>query len=366
MVRFYPSRITIDSEIARLMEAVSRKQGELDGLKRDIRDDARIESIAAVDAVHFSTKIEGNTLSRDQVTEVLQASRTKKKLKAPARELNEVLNYSRARRMMRERSLKAKPLNDDWVLEHHAELLKGILKGRLRGHYREAQCVVQDSRTRSIVYMAPEWKDVPPLMKGLLSWLRKQRQEGMSPLLLAAQFHFEFVTIHPFMDGNGRLGRLLTNGILLAGGYDVERYAALEKQHELDRARYYRALRSMQAGNFYDIPEGQNIQPWVEYWLRCLLSTYEEALSRVAGTATGTSLPVYDNDRLSKAEAIFRRHQRLKASQYADLMGLGRTQAVADLNALVDAGLLERVGGGRSTIYRWKEKVIPKSVRPIP
>jgi Fic family protein len=341
------------------MEAISRKQGELDGLKRDVRrdihDGARIESIAAVDAVHFSTKIEGNTLSRDQVTQALQVSQTKKKLKAPTRELNEVLNYSRVRRMMREWSLKAKPLNDGWVLEHHAELLKGIFKGRLRGHYREAQCVVQDSRTRSIVYMAPEWRDVPPLMKGLLGWLRKQRQEGMSPLLLAAQFHFEFVTIHPFMDGNGRLGRLLTNGILFAGGYDVERYAALEKQHELDRARYYHALRSMQAGNFYDIPEGQNIQPWVEYWLRCLLSTYEEALSRVVGTVAEVSLRFHDDDRLSKAEAVFRRHQRLKASQYADLMGLGRTQAVADINVLLDAGVVERVGGGRSTVYRWKE-----------
>lgn len=346
------------------MEAISRKQGELDALKRDIRDDARIESIAAVDAVHFSTKIEGNTLSRDQVTQALQASQVKNKLKAPARELNEVLNYSRVRRLMREWSLKTKPWNDDWVLEHHAELLKGIVKGRLRGCYREAQCVIQDSRTHAIVYMAPEWKDVPPLMKGLLGWLRKQRQEGMSPLLLAAQFHFEFVTIHPFMDGNGRLGRLLTNGILLAGGYDVERYAALEKQHELDRARYYHALRSMQAGNFYDIPEGQDLRSWVEYWLRCLLATYEEALSRMAGTATGTSLrssltldhgSFQDDARLSKAEAVFRRHRRLKASQYADLMGLGRTQSVADLNALVAVGVLERVGGGRSTVYRWKE-----------
>jgi Fic family protein len=334
MVRFSPSRITIDSEIVRLMEAISRKQGELDALKRDIRDDARIESFAAVDAVHFSTKIEGNTLSRDQVTQALQSAHPRqalKGLKAPTRELNEVLNYSRARRLMREWSLKKKPWNDNWVLEHHAELLKGIVKGRLRGHYREAQCVIQDSRARAIVYMAPEWKDVPPLMKGLLDWLRRRRQEGVSPLLLAAQFHFEFVTIHPFMDGNGRLGRLLTNGILLAGNYDVEQYAALEKQHELDRVRYYHSLRSLQAGNYYDVQEGQDIRSWVDYWLRCLLATYEEALTRVRGTAADTSLrpstllntgSFYDSDRLSKAEALFRRRHRLKASQYADLMGL--------------------------------------------
>jgi Fic family protein len=354
MSYFTPSRITIDSEILSLMEAISRKQGELDRVQRNTREDSRFESMAAVDAVHFSTKIEGNTLSRDQVTQALQT----KKPRASVRDLNEVLNYARVRQMVREQVLKSKSLflNDDWVLKHHAELLKGIVKGRLRGHYREAQCVIQDSKTHAIVYMAPEWRDVPVLMKELLSWLKRQRLNGGSHLLLAAQFHFEFVTIHPFMDGNGRLARLLTNGILLAGGYDVGQYAALEKQHESDRAHYYRALRSLQSNNFYDIPASQDIRSWVEYWLRCLLATYEEALARVGGGSTGSSpqssFPF--DERLSKAETLFRRHRRLSASQYADLMSLGRTQAVADLNALVSAGILERLGGGRSTIYKLK------------
>jgi Fic family protein len=172
--------------------------------------------------------------------------------------------------------------------------------------------------------------------------------------LLAAQFHYEFVTIHPFMDGNGRLARLLTNGILAAGGYDVERYAALEKQHEQDRAAYYRALRSLQAGNYYDIPLSQDIRTWASYWLRCLVAAYDEALSRVRGVASAEESPhphAIDH-RLRKAESLFRRHLRLRASEYAELAGLGRTQAVFDLNTLVRAGVLERVGGGRSTIYR--------------
>lgn len=205
--------------------------------------------------------------------------------------------------------------------------------------------------------MAPEWQDVSELMSGLLSWLRKQSKAGASPLLLAAQFHFEFVTIHPFMDGNGRLARLLTNGILLLGGYSVERYAALEKQHEKDRRVYYYALRTLQAANFYDISREQNIAPWVSYWLKCLLATYDEAFSRIS-TSAGLSfrlsegLPQIQEDRLRRAESLFKRHQKLKAAEYADLTGLARTQAVADLNALMESGFLDRVGGGRSTLYR--------------
>lgn len=351
MSEFKPSRVQITPEILRLLEVISRKQGELTAIQGGLSELGEIESIAAVDAVHFSTKIEGNTLSRDQVTQALQS----KHEKANTRDLYEVLNYSRTRRLVREWSLKGKPFNDDWVLMHHSEVLKGIYKGRLRGHYREDQCVIRDSKNHALVYMAPEWSDVAHLMKGLLSWLRQQKKSGISALLLAAQFHFEFVTIHPFMDGNGRLARLLSNGILLSGEYDVERYAALEKQHERSRGEYYRALRSLQAGNYYDIPAGQNITSWAIYWLGCLLATYEEALQRT-GSKTSPKQSMFSEHasegRLKKAVALFGRHQKLRAAEYADLVGLARTQAVADLKALVDAGIVERVGGGRSTVYR--------------
>lgn len=354
MPGFTSSTVNINSEIVGLLEVISRHQGELSERKRQIRDELTLESNAAVDAVHFSTKIEGNLLTRDQVTRALD----KKKPRGQTRDLTEVLNYSRARRSVREWSLKGKPFGDDWVLLHHAEVLKGIVKGRLRGHYRHAQCVVQDSKTKSIVYMAPDWRDVPTLMKGLLSWNRQHDAAGVSPLLRAAQFHFEFVTIHPFMDGNGRLARLLTNGILLAGGYDVERYAALEKQHELNRVVYYRALRSLQASNYYDIRPSQDIGSWVTYWLRCLLATYDEALSRVAKSRPATTSQHRSllDDRLQRAEALFRRHQKLRAAEYADLAGLGRTQAVADLNLLVESGVLRKIGGGRSTLYQIKNQ----------
>src|SRR4051812_10205202 len=110
MIDFVPSHVTIDLELLQLIEAISLKQGELSAIRRDVRDDNEIESIAAVDAVHFSTKIEGNPLTRDQVTQALES----KRIKVATRDLNEVLNYSRTRRMVREWALKRKPLNNDW------------------------------------------------------------------------------------------------------------------------------------------------------------------------------------------------------------------------------------------------------------
>jgi len=348
-IEFIPSTISINTEVLQLLETISRKQGELSAHQHSLQNQLEIEAIATVDAVHFSTKIEGNLLSRDQVTQALELTP-----KSTNHDLQEVLNYSRARKIAKEWVLKNKPFNDEWILSHHKELLNKIVKGKLRGHYREAQCVIQDSKNGSVAYMAADPSDVPKLMKGLLTWLRQQHASGASPLLLAAQFHFELVTIHPFMDGNGRLARILTNGVLLSGGYNVEHFAALEKQHEKDRAAYYWALRSLQAHHYYDIPKSQDIKSWVVYWLKCLLTTYEEALNRVSGieSTTQASYPPAFDDRLKKAESLFRKHIKLRAAEYADLMGLARTQSVADLNQLVESNILERVGGGRSTLYR--------------
>lgn len=349
---FIPSTISFTPELLHLLEQIARKQGELLAFHGNIEAQMEIESVAMIDAVHFSTKIEGNTLTRDQVTQALNTKKNRK----TTRDLNEVLNYSRVRKSLRTWSNKNRELNESWVLSHHHELLTGLVSPKLRGHYRQAQCVIQDTKTSAIVYMAADFKDVPQLMKGLLAWLKMQKIQKTSALLLAAQFHFEFVTIHPFMDGNGRLARLLTNAILWDAGYDVERFAALEKQHEKNRGSYYSSLRALQAHNYYDIPHGQDISSWIIYWLQCLLATYDEALIRVTAIKPND----HSENRIEKALTLFTRHKKLKASEYSELMGLARTQAVADLNQLTKKKLIKKVGGGRSTVYQIVQRQQPK------
>ena len=348
MIKFNPSSYTIDSTIISLISEISAFQGELSTTVRAFRDDYQINALANIDAVHYSTKIEGNTLTRDQVTKALEQKTSRKSFN---HDIQEVLNYSKARRFIFDNYSARVEL--DFILKVHAILLDKIVRGKLKGHFREAQNVIKDSASGEIVYLPPEAKDVLPLMKGLLNYANRLKIEKVSPLIIAPIFHFEFVTIHPFMDGNGRLARLLTNMILSAGGLDIEKYAALEKQHEKNRTRYYQSLRSLQQQNYYEISQHQNITSWIVYWLECLRETYKEALLRV----TPLSKEVYSeelihNDRLTKAISLFKRYITLKAADYATMMGLERTQAVADLNILLTKKIIEKVGGGRSTIYR--------------
>ena len=337
------------SSIIRLISEVSRLQGELQGLRLPVANLLDIQSLAQVDSVHFSTKIEGNALTHKQVTEILLK---KKGQTRGGRDLKEVVNYARTRQQLLSDAGSPKSFNHDLILKTHATLMRGIVRGRLKGHYRESQNVIRDSRTRQIVYLPPEAGDVRALMTDLIRWCEKQKTDG-DPLVAAAVFHYRFVTIHPFLDGNGRTARLLTNVLLSRAGFEVHRYAALEKQHEKNRSAYYSMLRASQAETYYEIPESLDLSDWIEYFLLCLRDCYLEALERVRGSGSGSLSSDFEYEpRLKHALKIFKKNNRLSAAEYVALMAVGRTQAVADLNELIERGFIERVGGGRSSFYR--------------
>ncbi|MBL6988454.1 MAG: Fic family protein [Bacteriovoracaceae bacterium] len=336
-----------NEKIISLLQLISQMEGELQGLTRSFSDEDNISSQAAIEAVHYSTKIEGNPLTLKQVTSALLENNVKNRNK---RSVREIINYSKARSRIIEKSKTEQILSNKFILELHNILLIGIVRGNLKGHYRAAQNVIKDSKTNEIVYLPPEWRDVKKLMKELISWTNSSLLNNVSPLIVSAIFHYQFVTIHPFMDGNGRLARLLSNYIILSNGYNVISYSALEKQHELRRNRYYSSLRKVQAETFYEIDIDNNLTSWLEYWLNCLSNTYKEAISKVRllHKTEGGDLP----ERLKLAIGFFKKHNKLRAIEYESIMGVARTQAVSDLKKLVELGYIKKIGGGRSTVYQ--------------
>jgi Fic family protein len=346
---YFKPQYQITSEIISLLQEISNYQGRIDSWPRNMQQELYCYSLANVDAVHFSTKIEGNKLSLKQVTDILN---NKNKSFKQSRDLREVINYAKARTLLLEKAIAAKAVNSEIILETHHILMNKIVEGRLKGHYRTAQNVIKDSKNNRIVYLPPEAREVVGLIKNMLSLINELQLNGTSQLIIAPYFHYYFVTIHPFIDGNGRLARLLTNYLLLLKNFTVTKYASIEKQHEETRNLYYASLHKFQGHNFYDIPKNIDITSWIEYWLICLKKTYQEALTRTSSQEQAEPNLLNLDLRLQKAYSLFRKHRRIKASDYTLLMGLGRTQAVADLNNLTKSGYIQRVGGGRSAYYQ--------------
>ena len=345
----YLPNYTLTNIILKNFEEIAKMQGALSALSGSVDNELEIMALANVDAVHYSTRIEGNKLTLKQVTKALTGNLNGFRQE---RNLKEVLNYAKVRSLLFEKADQGNILTGSLILEVHRLLEKGIVEDALKGHFRDGQNVIRDSKTGAIVYLPPEYQEVPSLMKSLIAFIIDSRLKNISPLILAPVFHYRFVTIHPFMDGNGRIARLFTNFIVYSSGYNIAKYAALEKQHEKNMSAYYKALRKLQGNNFYAIPKDINITSWLEYWLSCMKETYKEALERVGNIAGALDTINPTPNRLSRALGIFKRHKTLNAAQYQTLMGLGRTQAVADLNELVKKGQIKKIGGGRSTIYK--------------
>ena len=222
-----------------------------------LRRETRIKSVQA------SLHIEGNTLSLEQVTAVLDGKRV---LGTP-REIQEVRNAFAAYDLIE--NLDPGSLDD--LFRAHAVLMHGLVD--TPGLLRKGSVGIQ--RGEDVVHVAPPAERVPFLLDDLLEWLGKTEAH---PLISSSVFHYEFEFIHPFMDGNGRLGRLWQT-LILGCWKPVFFMIPIESVIRDRQADYYGALRS---GD-----EAGNSTPFIEFLLNAILAGCLQLTGEVAGEVTG-------------------------------------------------------------------------------
>src|SRR3989338_438653 len=227
---------------------------------------------------HYSTKIEGNRLTLKQTKELIAGKNV------IAREIDkrEVMNYYDCLEWIYKASLSKKPVSERDIKRIHSFIQKGILKGKLRGEYREAQNAIYDSATRKPVYFPPEPKNVRPLMKSFTQWLNAK--SDLHPVFKGGIAHYQFAVIHPFMDGNGRTARALATLILYREGYDLKKFYSLEKYYAQDLPGYYRALQQCHGLHYEDRPN-PDISSWVHYFVQGVAVVFEEVKEKVLEAA---------------------------------------------------------------------------------
>ena len=188
---------------------------------------------------HDSTTIEGNTLTLQETSQLLFEGQTPRK---SLREINEVVNHKEAFDYILNYE---EDFNRNFILKLHEFVVKNTLKKELNdqiGKYRKVQVYI-----RGTEWLPPKAKDVPMEMKNLLSWYSKNKRK-LHPLILTAYFHSAFETIHPFVDGNGRVGRILMNFTLRKNKFPMINIP-YEKRH-----KYYSALETSRIkGNLKDL-----------------------------------------------------------------------------------------------------------------
>ena len=221
----YQPPYAITSSIVSLVADISERMGYLSALESESRT-LYLRRINRIRTIQGSLAIEGNTLSQEQITAILEG----KRVIAPPREIQEVRNAIKVYDFFQQ----WQPASEKDLLAAHEMLMTGLLDAP--GRFRSGGVGVMAGQ--EVVHMAPPANSVPLLMRDLLQWVESTREH---PLISSSVFHYEFEFIHPFEDGNGRMGRLWQTLILgrwnpLFAHIPVE---SLVHQHQQE---YYAAL----------------------------------------------------------------------------------------------------------------------------
>ncbi len=269
-MKFNPN-YQITARLTKHLLEIERHKEAIDILPVTANLIASLRETARLQSTHYSTQIEGNALTQEQVQKVVK----EKKGGFPGRERDEreVKNYFLALEYVEDELKNDADFSKKLIQSVHSLAWKGT--NRL-SPYRKEQNIIRDGSSGVIVYMPPEGKDVDKLMKNLVDWTREiiDNQEAFAPII-AGLVHYQFATIHPYYDGNGRTARLLTTFVLHKMGYDMKGIYSLEEYYAKNLQGYYHALDIGDSYNYYGGREKADITPFLDYFLEGMVISFK-------------------------------------------------------------------------------------------
>lgn len=282
---------------------------------------------------HSSTAIEGNPLTLEQVRAVEEG---RELAGVTDRARREVLNYFAGLRFI-EKNLKRSPLTHEHIIKLHKVIATDVMDQGTAGRYRTI-------RVRVGRFVPPPPDDVSGLMFELLEWWNKQAGK-QSPVISSAIIHHRFESIHPFADGNGRMGRALALWELYRRGFDSHHIFSVDEFYWEDRPRYYAALDAVRQ-------QGGDLTSWLEYVADGVQVTLEKVWTRVQRlSAESGRKKLVLRPKQEQLLQMLRDNKSMAPQAIWDGIGVSKQGALDLLRPLMKAGLVKRVGTKKSGRY---------------
>jgi len=304
---------------------------------------------ALLRSTHASTSIEGNSLSLEEVTDLMIG----RDVTALVKDKQEVLNYFRSLEELNSLTSEKKPrLENDDILHLHSIITKGVIKDAAHeGSYRSGKqyVLLRNRGTGEVTFLPPPTDQVPQLMNDLIDWINGNQSSVLDPVLEAAVVHYEFVRIHPFLDGNGRTARTLATLILIRRSFDTKRFFALDDFYNSDRPRYYQMLRSVHQDE-YDLTH------WLEYFCEGVAVSMKavkqkiESLGNKKKDAANDMQIALDFEQIKVVEFVTK-NGSIQNRQVRELLRVSNKKAYQLLQKLVALKVLASQGAGRNLKY---------------
>ena len=321
----YTPPFEITSKIIELISNISEKIGEISSIQNNshyiqLRKENRIQTI------HSSLAIENNSLSLEQITAIIDG----KRVLGNPNEIQEVKNSIQAYDLL----LTLNPYNEKDLLKAHKLMMQDLVENS--GKYRTDGVGIFDGE--KVVHVAPPAKRIPELMADLFEWLKTS---DVHPLIKSCVFHYEFEFIHPFQDGNGRIGRLWQT-VILKEWKEVFAWIPVETLIKENQKEYYNALGVSD--------KSANSTKFIEFMLSIILTTIEEIFETERKVTVNVTQKVTVNQK--KIIEAIKENPNITQEKLAEIVGISRKSIIANMKHLQENGFIKRIGADKNGYWQ--------------
>lgn len=338
----YNFKLNIDWKLINLISKIDRFDANWTAIERREGQSLReLKSIATVRSVGASNRIEGNKMSDEEVDVLLQKIDI---TKLSDRDSQEVVGYFEVLDFISE-SYENIKLTENHLKSLHNSLMKYSAKDAWhKGNYKLHSNAVEASfldGTRQIIFQTTEAGfTTEEAIRTLLNWYNSEKE--VHSLIKISSFVYDFLSVHPFQDGNGRLSRLISTLLLLKTGYKWIQYVSFEHEIENRKNEYYQVLRSCQAQR-----PNEDITVWIQFFLSCLSNIQMQLLNKLNKSGLETQLSPKEKSIFT----IIQNRPNIQSGEIAEKLAIPSPTVKRILSELLNKGMIEKQGNGRNVSY---------------
>ena len=341
----YNMKLAIDWKLINLISKIDRFDANWTAIERKEQQSLKeLKSIATVRSVGASNRIEGNKMSNEEVDVLIQAIDVTKLVN---RDAQEVVGYFEALDLI-SASYKNISVTENAIKSLHNTLMKYCAQDQWhKGNYKKHSNAVEASfpdGTRQIIFKTTEaGLPTEQAIGQLVNWYNSETE--VHTLIKTAVFVYEFLSVHPFQDGNGRLSRLISTLLLLKNGYNWIQYVSFEHEIENRKNEYYQVLRGCQAQR----PD-EDVTDWIRFFLSCLLNIQTQLMTKLSKIGLETTLSFKEKS----IYTLIQNRPNIQSGEIAEKLAIPAPTVKRLLSVLLKKGLIEKQGSGRNVSYTIK------------
>jgi Fic family protein len=346
MMSAFTPKFTITNRMTSAITRIERARGFLEAAQVSADWVREVGEQALILEAHHTTHIEGTRLTLDQAERLWKGEAVPE---ADPNDARELLNYRSAFEFVSECLDSGDPITEAMIREIHHKLVAGVRGGSAApGEYRRIQNYVVNLSNGQVIYTPPPAEEVPVMMSELVEWLNSDID--IHPVLVSGIAQFQLVHIHPFLDGNGRVSRLLSTLYLYKAGYDFKRLFTISEYYDRDRLTFYKSIQSVRDNDM-------DMTGWLDYFITGLEIQMLEVRVRSEQIIRRDALVQKHglNERQAKALGFILQHGKLTIQDFEVLCPtVTRRSLQRDLKAMLNDDLITTEGATNQLIYRMR------------